>query len=134
MSDARDIVINSDRKILNGLRHLIVHKIRNKIIDDSLARVELKFIAVDEEPAVTVAAPTPIEVEQAVVVIAMANKGMTAIFALTRVLQRDMLVDVRLQQRHPFIIGIAALADVRGLVGIGEIVADGNRNIRRIGA
>ena len=134
VADTRDIVVDAHAQVFGSFRHGVIDIIRDEIVDDSLTSRIVEMLAIDEEIAVGRATPTPVEIEEAIVVVAVANESMTALAALARIIHRDMLVNVRLQQSNPFIVGMTRLGDVCSFVGIREISIDGNRDIRRVGA
>ena len=87
-----------------------------------------------QEIAIGRAAPSPIEIEQAILVIAFTNEGMTARSAISRVITRDLLVKITLQHLRPMLRGIAVLLYKGGLGRIREIGGHPFRDICRVGA
>ena len=130
VTDTRHVVVDAHAQVLGRFRHAVIDIVRDEIVDNGLASRIVEMLAVDEEVAVGRTAPAPVEIEEVVVVIAVANECMTALSALSGIVKRNMLVDVRLQQSNPFVVGVARLGNMRGLVGIGEIGVDSYRHIR----
>ena len=104
----RNIAINTHLKVIRTLGHFIEDIVRNKIHHQALAAGILEVLTIDEEEAATRAAPTVVEVEQTVNVVAVANEGVPPVLAVTRVIQRNVLVDSGFQEGNPFLIGVVA--------------------------
>ena len=94
MSRKAHVAIDTHAQIGRCRRHRIVDVIRDEVVDDGLAARVFEVLAIDEEVAVAGSAPAPVEIEEVVDIIAVANEGMTALRALTRIVQGDALVDV----------------------------------------
>ena len=96
----------------------------DEVVDDGLTARVIEVFAIDEEIAIGGASPAPVEMEQIVLVVTVTDESVAALTALARIINRDLLVDIRLQQGDPCVV-TTALRDMGGMVGVGKISIDG---------
>ena len=113
--------------------------LRNDVACEAVQHVEGVFGGVeraDGAPSIVATAPAPIKMEVVVLVVAVANKGVTALPVVVgaAVIERNTLIQAALFQ-HVGPLGVVVLPVVGDVVvaGVAEIVAQRRRHIIRVG-
>ena len=82
------------------LQGLVVVYIRRHVVDHGLGPTGIVDL-VDDEPTIAATAPTPVEVEEVVVVIAIAHESVAAAIAETGIVDRPTNVELILEHVLP---------------------------------
>ena len=111
--------------------HVVIHVGRHEVDDGSRPIGVVDFV--DNKIAVVGSAPTPVVVEEVVVVVAVAHESMSATFAIARIIDGPSDVELPLEQVLPVGKGIVVSASDFGFIRIGEIVFNGIGHVFGVG-
>ena len=103
----------------------------DEVEDSAIARVVVDLVEIIE--IVAAAAPTPVVVEEAFVVITIAHESVATFRTLARIIERPSHIERFLQHLAPVVVSIVVSASQHSLVGVAKILGDSGRHILRIG-
>ena len=80
--DARHIAVDAHAEVFGCLGHLVVDIVGNEVVNDGLAACVVEMLAINEDESIRGTAPTPVEVEKVVGIVAVANESVATVGAL----------------------------------------------------